>query len=189
MQVTVRVLGPLQAVVNGVDVTPAAPKERALLALFVINRGVVVGADRLMEELWPALVVDRARRVLQVRVAAVRKLLATSGAASLLELVPPGYRFDIGDDDVDEHRFLTLVEQARARDRSRRSGGRGGHAARGARVVAGRPARRRPDLREPGGGGGPPRRGSRRARSRTGSTPISRAAATRPSPANSTRSS
>jgi DNA-binding SARP family transcriptional activator/pimeloyl-ACP methyl ester carboxylesterase len=113
VQVTVRVLGPLQAVVNGVDVTPAAPKERALLALFVINRGVVVGADRLMEELWPALAVDRARRVLQVRVAAVRKLLATSGAASLLELVPPGYRLGIGDDDVDEHRFMTLVEQAR----------------------------------------------------------------------------
>jgi DNA-binding SARP family transcriptional activator/pimeloyl-ACP methyl ester carboxylesterase len=114
VQVAVRVLGPLQAVINGVDVTPAAPKERALLALLAINRGVVVGADRLMEELWPALAVDRARRVLQVRVAALRKLLGTADAAALLELVPPGYRLDIADEDVDEHRFMTLV--ARARD-------------------------------------------------------------------------
>ncbi len=114
MQVAVRVLGPLQAVIDGVDVTPAAPKERALLALLAINRGVVVGADRLMEELWPTLAVDRARRVLQVRVAAVRKLLGTADAAPLLELVPPGYRLDIADEDVDEHRFIGLV--ARARD-------------------------------------------------------------------------
>ncbi len=99
MYVAVRVLGPLEVVIDGVDVTPAAPKERALLALLVIRRGRVVGADRLMEELWPTLAVDRARRVLQVRVAAVRKLLGTAGAAPLLELVAPGYRLAIADDD------------------------------------------------------------------------------------------
>ena len=114
VEVAVRVLGPLQVVINGVDVTPAAPKERALLALFVLNPGVVVGSERLMEELWPSLTADRARRVLQVRVAAVRKLFGTAGAAPLLELVPPGYRLAIADEDVDEYRFLELVERARS---------------------------------------------------------------------------
>ena len=108
-------LGPLEVVINGVDVTPLAPKERALLALLVIRRGRVVGADRLMEELWPALAPDRARRVLQVRVAALRKLLGAADAASLLELVSPGYRLAIADEDVDEHRFFELVDQARGR--------------------------------------------------------------------------
>jgi DNA-binding SARP family transcriptional activator len=67
------ILGPLSRVIDGVEVTPRAPKERALLALLVVNHGRVVSADRLMEELWPDLAADRARRVLQVRVAAVRK--------------------------------------------------------------------------------------------------------------------
>ena len=115
MDVAVRVLGPLEVVIDGVDVTPPAPKERALLALLVIRRGRVVGADRLMEELWPELPADRARRVLQVRVAAVRKLLGTADAAGLLELVAPGYRLAIADDVVDEHHFFELVEQARGR--------------------------------------------------------------------------
>ena len=97
VEVAARVLGPLSVVIDGVDVTPAAPKERALLALLVINHGVVVSADRLMEELWPNLAADRARRVLQVRVAAVRKMLGTADAAHLLELVPPGYRLAIAD--------------------------------------------------------------------------------------------
>ena len=106
------VLGPLEAVINGVDVTPPAPKERALLALLVIRRGRVVGADLLMEEFWPTLAADRARRVLQVRVAAVRKLFSAAEAAPLLELVSPGYRLAIAADDVDEHRFFELVERA-----------------------------------------------------------------------------
>ena len=121
MDVAVRVLGPLEVVIDGVDVTPPAPKERALLALLVIRRGRVVGADRLMEELWLALPADR-EAVLQVRVAAVRKLLGTADAAALLELVAPGYRLAIADDVVDEHQFFELVEQARRSRRRPRPG-------------------------------------------------------------------
>jgi DNA-binding SARP family transcriptional activator/pimeloyl-ACP methyl ester carboxylesterase len=118
VDVDVRVLGPFQVVVNGVDVTPVAPKERALLALLVMRHGRVVAADQLMEELWPTLAVDRARRVLQVRVAAVRKQLATADAASLLALAPPGYRLGIADDSIDEFRFMTLVARARGEVRT-----------------------------------------------------------------------
>jgi DNA-binding SARP family transcriptional activator/pimeloyl-ACP methyl ester carboxylesterase len=114
MDVDVRVLGPLEVVIDGVDVTPPAPKERALLALLVVRRGRTIGADQLMEELWPTLAADRARRVLQVRVAALRKLLNTARAASLLQFAPPGYRLAVADDDVDESRFFELVEQARS---------------------------------------------------------------------------
>jgi DNA-binding SARP family transcriptional activator/pimeloyl-ACP methyl ester carboxylesterase len=113
VEVAFSVLGPLAGVIDGVEVTPHAQKERALLAMLVINHGRVVSADRLMEELWPDLTVDRARRVLQVRVAAVRKMLNAANAASLLELVAPGYRLAIEPKDVDEDLFLTIVERAR----------------------------------------------------------------------------
>ena len=55
----VRVLGPLEVVVNGIDVTPRGPKERALLALLALRGGRVVPADRLIEELWPELSPER----------------------------------------------------------------------------------------------------------------------------------
>ncbi len=113
VEVAFSVLGPLAGVIDGVDVTPHALKERALLAMLVINQGQVVSADRLMEELWPDLTVDRARRVLQVRIAAVRKMFNAADAALLLELVPPGYQLAIAPEDVDEHHFLALVERAR----------------------------------------------------------------------------
>ena len=123
VEVAFGVLGPLSAVIDGVDVTPRAQKERALLALLVINHGRVVSVDRLMDELWPDLTADRARRALQVRVAAVRKTLNLANAASLLELVAPGYQLAIAADDIDEHRFVTLVERARAQANAADSAG------------------------------------------------------------------
>ena len=55
MGVAIRVLGAFQVVVDGVDATPAAPKERALLAMLVLNAGHVFSADRIIDELWPGL--------------------------------------------------------------------------------------------------------------------------------------
>jgi pimeloyl-ACP methyl ester carboxylesterase/DNA-binding SARP family transcriptional activator len=109
----VGVLGPFEALVDGVDVTPAARKERALLAMLAINHGRVIGADRLIEELWPDLTVDRARHVLQVRVAGLRKLLKESGAGCALQFVDPGYRLAVDPEDIDYHRFFALVDLAR----------------------------------------------------------------------------
>lgn len=112
MATSLRLLGPLEATIDGFAVTPRAAKERALLALLIVNHGNVVSADRLVEELWPALPVDHGRRVLQVRVAALRKILRGAKAASLLEYVPPGYRLAVAAEDVDTHQFALLVEQA-----------------------------------------------------------------------------
>ena len=126
MTITLRLLGPLEATIDGVDVTPRAPKERALLALLIVNHGQVVSADRLVDELWPTLDADHGRRVLQVRVAALRKILRGANAASLLEFVPPGYRLAVAAEDVDTHQFTLLIERAH---RSLRSGDPTGAAA------------------------------------------------------------
>ena len=86
------VLGPLRVIVDDVDVTPQAPKERSLLAMLVLQAGRVVRADRLIDELWSNLPVEQARRVLWVRVSGLRKLLNRAGPPSMLEFVAPGYR-------------------------------------------------------------------------------------------------
>ena len=118
MVVAVSVLGPFQVVADGVDVTPTAPKERAVLALLVLNKGRVVSADRLLEELWPATDANRARHTLQVRVAAIRKPLRDPDGRSRLQFVPPGYRVEVAPDEIDEHRFVSLVELARTHSRN-----------------------------------------------------------------------
>jgi predicted ATPase/DNA-binding SARP family transcriptional activator len=107
------ILGPFQVLTDGVDVTPRAAKERALLALLVLNRGRVVSADQLIEELWPDLTADRARHALQVRIAGVRSLLKNANAASTVQFVKPGYRLDVVA-DVDCDRLSAFVARARA---------------------------------------------------------------------------
>ena len=107
------VLGPMRVLVDGVDVTPRAPKERSLMALLVLEPGQVVSADRLIDELWSGLAVERARRVLWVRVSGLRKLFGTAAGLSLLQYAAPGYRLAVEPEDVDAHRFFSLVGAAR----------------------------------------------------------------------------
>jgi DNA-binding SARP family transcriptional activator len=45
-------LGPLRVVEGGCDVTPARPKQRALLAMLLLRRGEVVPGAQLIEALW-----------------------------------------------------------------------------------------------------------------------------------------
>ncbi len=111
------ILGPLQVVVDGVDITPSAPKERALLAMLLINHGQAVSVDQLVEELWPKLDGDRARRVVQVRAAALRKSLRDVQAPAAIEFVNAAYRLSVAPGDVDADRFLTLTERALGQSR------------------------------------------------------------------------
>jgi pimeloyl-ACP methyl ester carboxylesterase/DNA-binding winged helix-turn-helix (wHTH) protein len=109
----VRVLGPLQCVVDGRDITPSAPKERLLLAILIAHHARSVSVDTLTDELWPALSPMDARRVLRVRVAGLRKLLRASGLGGVLESVGSGYRLSIRPEALDVNVFWALVERAR----------------------------------------------------------------------------
>jgi predicted ATPase/DNA-binding SARP family transcriptional activator len=109
------VLGPFQVFAGAADVTPSAPRERALLAMLVMNHGSVVGADRLVEELWPDLPADKGRHVLQVRIAALRRRFDEAGVGPIVTSADPGYRLAVEDPEIDANRFATLVEEARSR--------------------------------------------------------------------------
>jgi DNA-binding SARP family transcriptional activator len=48
----VRLLGPVQAVRGGRELSLGGPKQRAVLALLLLEPGRVVPTDALIEELW-----------------------------------------------------------------------------------------------------------------------------------------
>jgi DNA-binding SARP family transcriptional activator len=100
-----RILGPLEVWHEDRLVHVGGTKERALLALLLLNSGEPVSADRLIDELWGDPPPPTARKSLQVRVAALRRavgktVLVTRGDAYLVILEQ---------DQLDLHRFEHLV--------------------------------------------------------------------------------
>jgi pimeloyl-ACP methyl ester carboxylesterase/DNA-binding SARP family transcriptional activator len=105
-------LGELRVDVDGVEVTPRSLKARALFASLAIRRGHTVTADTLLDELWPDLCPDRGRRVLQVRIAEIRKLLRSVDLADALGSDRTGYRLAVPAGATDAERFLELTARA-----------------------------------------------------------------------------
>lgn len=52
MAVVVRVLGPLEVLRDGCDVTPAAAKQRVVLAALALAAGRPVSVERLADDVW-----------------------------------------------------------------------------------------------------------------------------------------
>jgi predicted ATPase/DNA-binding SARP family transcriptional activator len=104
--VEVRLLGPVQAVRAGREVPLGGPRQRAVLALLVLEAGRVVLAGRLIEELWRGSPPAGAAVTLRSYVSRLRSALAPE--------VPVvarggGYAIDIGPDQLDAGRFERLV--------------------------------------------------------------------------------
>lgn len=113
-------LGPLQLVVDGVDTPLGTPKQRAVLALLLINRNRAVSTDALTDALWADTPPAGARASLHSYVSNLRKLLAVPDARSSLASAPPGYRLTVPAGDCDLDRFVTArtnAAQAAAADR------------------------------------------------------------------------
>jgi DNA-binding SARP family transcriptional activator len=104
-----RLLGPLEAVVDGTFVRLAAAKQRALLALLLLNRNRVVSTDRLIDELWGDDPPAQATKTLQVYVSQLRKALG----ADRLVTRAPGYMLRVEDGELDLDRFEQLRKDGR----------------------------------------------------------------------------
>jgi predicted ATPase/DNA-binding SARP family transcriptional activator len=91
-------------------------KIRALLADLLLHLGRPVSADRLIEDLWGGEPPVHPAAALQSKVSRLRKALgqAEPGGHELVASRPPGYLLRIERDAVDECRFASLIEQARA---------------------------------------------------------------------------
>lgn len=98
-------LGPLQLTVDGTAVAPGTPKQRAVLAVLLINRNRTVSADGLIDSVWEESPAAAARASLHSYVSNLRRLLG--GGQSVLANSPPGYRLTVADGACDLDRFLT----------------------------------------------------------------------------------
>jgi DNA-binding SARP family transcriptional activator/pimeloyl-ACP methyl ester carboxylesterase len=105
-------LGPLRVVEGGRDVTPARPKQRALLAMLLLHREEIVPGAQLIEALWGDEPPGTAQTALYGHVSALRKLIG----ADRIRTRPPGYLLRVSAGEVDIARFESLVSQARERD-------------------------------------------------------------------------
>ncbi len=104
---------------GGEMVTPSAAKERMLLAVLAMSKGVAASPDRLVDALWGPAPPANPANALQARVSALRRSL---GSPQLIAHEPGGYVLDLDPDSIDAHRFSTLVSDARRRAESSRSG-------------------------------------------------------------------
>lgn len=111
------ILGPLQARVGGALVSLGGPKQRALLAILLLNANRVVGRDRLIELVWGDEPPESAVNTLQVHVSQLRHALEperSRGAVShVLQNRPSGYVLVVEPDQVDVERFLGLANTGR----------------------------------------------------------------------------
>src|SRR5918992_1527058 len=107
-----RILGPLQVLDEGRELPLGGAKQRALLALLLLDPNRVVARDRLIDELWGGSPPDTAPTALQVYVSHLRKALGRD----LILTQPPGYLIRVSDGELDFHRFERLVATARAEE-------------------------------------------------------------------------
>jgi DNA-binding SARP family transcriptional activator len=106
------VLGPLQAAVDGAPMSLGTPKQRAVLAMLVINRNRPVGVDSLITAVWEEVAPPGARASLHTYVSNLRKLFAAgSTAPDVLVNSPPGYRLEVAEKNCDIGRF-TIAKSA-----------------------------------------------------------------------------
>lgn len=101
-------LGPLEMSVDGAPVALGTPKQRAVLALLLMNRNSPVAVDRLITALWDDSPPSGARASIHSYVSNLRKLLSTAGIdpRAVLAAAPPGYRLGIDESAYDLGRFI-----------------------------------------------------------------------------------
>jgi DNA-binding SARP family transcriptional activator len=116
MSLEFRMLGPLAVARDGEELDLGAPKQRALLALLLVDVNRAVSLDRLIEELWNGQPPARATASLQAYVSNLRRLLepdrAARSSATVLVTRAPGYELRAPDDALDARRFERAARDA-----------------------------------------------------------------------------
>jgi DNA-binding SARP family transcriptional activator len=114
-----RILGPLDVRDNGRTVTLGGPKQRALLAVLLVNANRPVSVDRLVDALWGEHPPPTAAATVHVYVSQLRKLLGRERLVTRR----PGYALQVAPEEIDLARFERLVIRARrAEDPAERAG-------------------------------------------------------------------
>ena len=108
-----RLLGSVEASVEGRALPLGAAKQRAVLAMLALRPGRTVSADELMEGLWGEDPPATAAKMVQQYVSHLRRLL---DARSAIVTRGRGYELRIAPDDVDACRFERLIAEGAMRE-------------------------------------------------------------------------
>jgi class 3 adenylate cyclase len=102
-----RILGPLEVLADGRALDLGGQKQRALLAVLLMEANRVVSSDSLIEALWEEEPPETAGKALQVYVSQLRKLLGKER----LQTKAPGYLLRVEEGELDVERFRHLHAQ------------------------------------------------------------------------------
>ncbi len=103
-----RLLGELEVLSGGRRVELGGAKQRALLALLLLERGRAISTDRLIDAIWSGRPPETARKSIQVYVSALRKALGDERILTRSR----GYELAAKADEVDVDVFERLVREA-----------------------------------------------------------------------------
>ncbi len=104
-----RILGPLEAADEHGPVRLGGPKQRATLAILLLNANRVVSVDRLADDLYAGAPPVTAVTQVQRQISELRKAL---GNASAIETRSPGYVLRLGPGELDLERFERTTDEA-----------------------------------------------------------------------------
>ncbi|TMR20010.1 SARP family transcriptional regulator [Nonomuraea turkmeniaca] len=108
-----RIMGPLEVRDgDGRDRTPTVPKHRDLLAMFLLNAGRPLTAERLRRLLWPREGGDRSDSLIRGYVGQLRRLIGPD----VITTVSGSYVLNLGDGLLDVDRFRLLVDRGAYED-------------------------------------------------------------------------
>jgi YVTN family beta-propeller protein len=113
-RIEIRLLGAVEASLDGRPLVLGAAKQRALLAMLALHANQRVSADRLIEGLWGERPPASAPKMVQLYVSQLRKLL--NGDGSEIVTRGRGYELRLPADAVDAVRFEHLVTEAARAD-------------------------------------------------------------------------
>jgi DNA-binding SARP family transcriptional activator len=112
-----RILGPLEVREGERPLQLGGAKQRAVLAILLLDANRVVSTDRLIEELWPQRPPGRPQTAVQGYVSDLRKLLESDRQPdqpfARLTTQGPGYLLQVDPAELDLRRFEHLLEEGR----------------------------------------------------------------------------
>jgi DNA-binding SARP family transcriptional activator/nucleotide-binding universal stress UspA family protein len=104
-----RILGPLEVVGEAGPIRLAGPKQRATLAILLLNANRVVSVERLADDLYSGAAPVTAVTQVQRQISELRKAL---GFASVIETRSPGYVIRLSAGQLDLDHFQLRAEEA-----------------------------------------------------------------------------
>jgi DNA-binding SARP family transcriptional activator len=104
-----RILGPLEVVGDGARIDLGGAKQRATLAVLLLNANRVVSVDRLADDLYAGAAPVTALKQVQRQISELRKVL---GSTSVIETRSPGYVLRLAPQQLDLTVFEHLAAEA-----------------------------------------------------------------------------